>query len=112
MLQSRLAEFFLDVSDFYAETYEEGSLGWKIGLKMIVETHSEYIIRKTQVLAKEFCKNGGEISDFAFRTYYFPSKNDRKTQPYDMKYCKDGRFYERFGFGFFDESSELAMQIF
>ena len=112
MLQSHIANFLLDISDFYAETYKEGSLGRKIGLKIIVETHSEYMIRRSQVLAKDYCKNGGNISDFAFRTYYFPSKNDKKKKPYDMKYCKDGRFYERFGYGFFDEATELAMQVF
>lgn len=122
MLQSHMADFLLDVSDLFL-VLSSGKYRIKddsyylnqnshSALKMVIETHSEYIIRRSQVLAKDYCKNGGNISDFAFRTYYFPSKNDKKKKPYDMKYCKDGRFYERFGYGFFDEATELAMQVF
>lgn len=101
MMQSKLAYLF---SDFSKLSHPQ--------TKLFIETHSEYLIRKTQVMAKKFCNEGNAIENFEFKTYYFPSSDDVKRKPYDMRYCEDGRFYERFGFGFFDEAAELAMQIF
>ena len=104
MLQSHIANFLLDVSDFYAETYKEDSLGRKIGLKIIVETHSEYIIRRSQVISKRFFDRG---KDTPYRVYYFPSDD----KPFDMEYRKNGRFTKEFGSGFTDESSILSFQL-
>lgn len=98
-VQSRIANMLLNACDAFK-------------LQFVVLTASEYIIRQSQVLVKEFCKNGMDINDIPFQTYFFPSKNDRKIEPYDMKYCKDGRFSERFGIGFYDEAIELAIQVF
>lgn len=104
MLQSHIANFLLDISDFYAETYKEDSLGRKIGLKIIVETHSEYIIRRSQVISKRFFDRG---KDTPYRVYYFPSDD----KPFDMEYRKNGRFTKEFGSGFIDESSILSFQL-
>ena len=104
MLQSHMANFLLDVSDLFAETYKENDPMRKIGLKIIVETHSEYIIRRSQILAKRFFSNG-KINPF--RVYYFPTDGE----PYDMEYREDGRFQKIFGEGFTDESSSLAYQL-
>jgi predicted ATPase len=101
MMQSKLAYLFRDFTKLSRPQ-----------TKLFIETHSEYLIRKTQVMAKKFCNEGNAIENFEFKTYYFPSSDDVKRKPYDMRYCEDGRFYERFGFGFFDEAAELAMQIF
>ena len=104
MLQSHMANFLLDVSDLYAETFDEGSLGRKMGLKMVVETHSEYIIRRSQVMAKRFVQRN---QDIPFRVFYFPSDN----KPYDMVYREDGKFENEFGEGFTDESTMLSYQL-
>lgn len=76
--------------------------------KFLVETHSEYLIRRTQVLVAEM---GLEETDLEkqnpFRVYYFP-ENDT---PYDMKYLPSGRFENKFGNGFFDEASNSALTI-
>lgn len=95
-LQSKLADLFSDLNK-------------DRGFKFLIETHSEYLIRRTQVLVAEM-----ELEESAlekqnpFKVYYFPSEG----APYDMGYRPDGRFSEEFGEGFFDEASNLAISLF
>lgn len=103
MLQSHMVNFLMDISDLYSDSFGLDSTERR-HLKIVVETHSEYMIRRSQVIAKRFADRGKEIP---FRTYYFPS--DRK--PYDMVYRKDGRFENPFGPGFTDESTMLSYQL-
>ena len=91
-VQSLLAEFFYDVNHTY-------------GLHFVIETHSEYLIRRSQVVVAENSDNEEWKNPFA--VYYFPEDD----VPYDMKYTKSGRFEEKFGEGFFDTASELNMRI-
>ena len=98
MLQSHMANFLLDISDLYTELSNGKEL------KMIVETHSEYLIKRSQVTARRFAKCGQEIP---YRTYYFPTNRS----PYDMVYTNSGRFKEEFEHGFTDESSILSFQL-
>ena len=91
-LQSRLADLFLD-----AENH---------GVHFIVETHSEYIVRRSQVIvASMFDKNPKYIPSFG--VYYFP--NDGR--PYDMRYKTNGHFMESFGEGFFDEAGKWSREL-
>ncbi|MCF6140507.1 ATP-binding protein [Flavobacterium sp. K77] len=97
--QSLLAELFL-------ETWKE------FGIQFIVETHSEYIIRKSQVLFVEYTKS--DISQVpAMRIQYNPFSviYFDKDGPYEMKYRKDGRFTTEFGTGFFDVNSNLIFDL-
>ena len=98
MLQSHMANFLVDVSDLYAELSNGKEL------KMIVETHSEYIIRRSQVTARRYAKRKLKIP---YQTYYFSL--DRG--PYDMVYTDNGMFQEVFEPGFTDESSILSFQL-
>lgn len=90
-LQSRLADLFAYVSDKY-------------GCQFIIETHSEYIIRRTQAMIAT-----GEVSfeDNPFKVYYFPENG----QPYDMEYQESGLFAKKFGDGFFDEASRQHLTV-
>ena len=92
-LQSKLCDLFFQV---YV----------KNKIKFIIETHSEYIIRKTQLLVKE---NDFEIApnENPFAVLYF--NDDLKV--WNMNYRQDGRFSNEFGTGFFDESSNLAFEL-
>lgn len=92
-LQSKLADMFLDAS--------------QQGVHFIVETHSEYLIRRTQVLVSEKDYDADTIENSPFRTYYFP-KNDL---PYDMKYRPSGNFEEAFGSGFFDVAGKSTREL-
>lgn len=92
-LQSKLCDLFFEVYDKYK-------------VKFIIETHSEYIIRKTQLLVKE---NDFEVkpNENPFAVLYF--NDDLKV--WNMNYRQDGRFSNKFGSGFFDESSNLAFEL-
>jgi len=93
-LQVKLAHLFL-------YTFKE------FGIKFIVETHSEYLLRQSQVLVKEYYKKASDISDNPFMAYYF----EKDDLPYSMEYNKDGKFSNEFGTGFFDVSANLAFDI-
>lgn len=96
MLQSRLADILYEINKTY-------------GLNFIVETHSEYLIRRTQVLVAEMNLSEEELEkQNPFKVYYFPEEG----LPYDMKYRIDGCFSNEFGTGFFDEASNLAFKLF
>lgn len=93
MLQSKLADLFYELNQEY-------------GFRFIIETHSEYLIRKSQVIVGKSNKNDGPFNN-PFRVYYFPSEGE----PYDLPYAKSGRFEEQFGTGFFDEASKWNREI-
>lgn len=101
-LQSRLSDMFYQISQKY-------------GVKIIAETHSEYMIRKSQIKHKSDYDEYKKIKTkpkgphrHMFKTWYLTDTNEY----YDMKYNNDGTFQEEFGSGFFDESSNLAFDLF
>lgn len=94
LLQSRLADMFRDASSH--------------DLKLIVETHSEYFVRRSQVLVAESGFDRLMLKrNNPFRVYYFPVEG----LPYDMKYQTNGYFEEPFGEGFFDEAVKWSCQL-
>ena len=78
---------------------------------LIAETHSECLVRRTQVIVKDksYIDYRDIFRDNPFTTIYFPSK--RGEQPYKMIYQTDGKFENDFGEGFFDEAENLAFEI-
>lgn len=94
--QSLIADMLLEAYKLY-------------NIHFIVETHSEYLIRRSQVLVAQmgFQSNAEADESSPFRTIYVPD-NDR---PYNLFYRKDGKFAESFGPGFFDEASRLMFEI-
>lgn len=98
--QSLLAELFL-------ETWKE------FGVQFIVETHSEYIIRKSQLLFFNYTNISDKITvsmkgiQHPFAVYYF----DKDNSPYEMKYLDSGKFDRNFGEGFYDEASKHTMTL-
>ena len=96
-LQSKLTDFFHEVNKKY-------------GFNFIVETHSEYMIRKSQVLTKTQEYGGlDSLNPNPFKVFYFPV--NLIEPPYEMKYRNDGKFMNDFKPGFFDVSSDLAFDI-
>ena len=95
-LQSKLADMFLDAYENY-------------NIRFIVETHSEYLIRESQVLVSKmgFQSNKESDENSPFRTYYIPKDG----KPYSLGYRKDGRFAEKFGDGFYNESTILTNKM-
>ena len=94
-LQSLLADFFWEVNGKY-------------GCQFIVETHSEYLVRKSQVIVAKQHYSEENISENPFRVFYFRKEG----LPYRMNYRPDGKFSNEFGPGFFDEASNLAFELF
>ena len=80
------------------------------GINFIIETHSEYLIRKTQVLVArmKFTSNDECDDNNPFQTIYIASDKE----PYSLGYRMDGKFKNDFGPGFFDEAVNLMMEIF
>lgn len=95
-LQSKLADLIAEVA---ADK----------GYKFLIETHSEYFIRRTQVRVAEMnIDNEEELEkQNPFKVYYFPENGI----PYDMKFLPSGRFENKFGEGFFDEAAASALTI-
>lgn len=95
-LQSKLGDMFIDA----AETF---------GIQFIIETHSEYLIRKLQVqTAKEVLKP----EDTQIYYFYNPNeipKDEKQIVPINI--LSDGRLNRPFGSGFLDESANLMMEI-
>lgn len=91
------------LADMLLEAYE------KYNIHFIIETHSEYLIRESQVLVSKmgFATNEDSDKNSPFRTYYIPV-ND---VPYSLGYRKDGKFASSFGKGFFNEAADKAFQI-
>ena len=97
-LQSKLCDLFFEIYEKYK-------------VKFIIETHSEYIIRRSQVITakKEFDADDKDVNPNPFSALYFPSKEDEKV--YSLNYQPDGTFENSFGSGFFDESSASTLEL-
>lgn len=93
--QSKLADFFVGLQ--------------KYGLQFIIETHSEYLIRRTQSLVKKLgaadAEKLQEVNPFC--VFYFPDSDNA----YKMQYRTDGKFSNKFGSGFFDEAYNQTLEI-
>jgi len=92
-LQSRLADFFYEVNKEH-------------NLRFIVETHSEYIIRRTQLIGIQNELFTKSIGQNPFKVNYFDKKPE--IGPYLMEYTEEGRFNRDFGEGFYDVSAKLV----
>jgi hypothetical protein len=94
-LQSKLASFFHTVNREY-------------GIEFIIETHSEYLIRKAQlfVAENEYTTDAG-LNPNPFKVNYFDLENG----PYQMNFTVNGKFDRNFGEGFYDEASKNTLAL-
>jgi predicted ATPase len=94
-LQSKLTEFFHDVNK-------------EFGFNFIIETHSEYMIRKAQLIAieEDYIKNQ-DINPNPFKIVYF----HKEEGPYEMEFTEQGKFNIDFGPGFYDEAGSLTLKM-
>jgi AAA15 family ATPase/GTPase len=96
-LQSKLADMFVYCSNNYK-------------IQFILETHSEYLIRRMQGIVAS-----GEFLHDQVNCYYFyhPEKiPEGEQQIYEMQFLEDGSLSKYFGKGFFDESSVLNIALY
>ena len=94
------------LADIFYEAYKD------YGIHFIVETHSEYLILKTQVMVAETkYKTQEELEEKCpFTTYYIPDQSTGES-PYALGYRRDGKFEKSFGCGFYDEAPTLVSKI-
>lgn len=95
-LQSQLAEIIVDAYNEY-------------GIHFIVESHSEYMIRKLQLMVSENLVNNDNVS-----LLYLNSSDRPKHLPLvmDIGMNADGTLKNEFGNGFFDEAIRLSKDLF
>ncbi|MBC8146475.1 MAG: AAA family ATPase [Bacteroidetes bacterium] len=92
-LQSKLAELFHHAYNAY-------------GIRFIIETHSEYILRSSQLIVNKIIKDDSNAI-IPFGVYYF----DKIKGPYKMEFDSEGKFINDFGTGFFDVSRKLSRKF-
>lgn len=94
------------LADLFLETWKE------FGIQFIVETHSEYIIRKSQLLFVDYANPKDSLfppmrlKHNPFTVYYFD-----EIGPYEMKYLENGKFDRNFGEGFYDEAAKKTLEL-
>jgi len=93
-LQSQLADLFLEVHEKYK-------------INCIIETHSEYVIRRSQTLVK---MNEFEVkpNENPFCVYYFEETEGY----YNLDFDSNGKFLKKFGSGFFNVADDHAMDLY
>lgn len=96
-LQSKLANLFIEASE-------------KFSLTFVLETHSEYLIRKLQYLTAR----GAATTDDTIIYYFNPPENipEGENQVKEIRIREDGSMTNDFGHGFFDEADQIALDLF
>lgn len=96
-VQSELINFFSAIMEEYK-------------VRFIIETHSEYLVRKIQTMVAKMKYETQEDLELLcpYKIYYF-QKDDN---PYKMNFRTDGKFSNKFGPGFYDEASNLSFDLF
>lgn len=75
---------------------------------LVIETHSEHLIRKLQVLIAD--KNNNFTSD-KIKIYYVDKDENGVASVQEMKILENGRFESKWPSGFFDKAHELSMEL-
>lgn len=89
--QALLTDMFLDAYENY-------------GVEFLIETHSEYLVRRSQVYVADRFK---DLKSNPFAVFYFPKDNSA----YEMRYTPDGHFEKSFGTGFFDAAATDVLKL-
>lgn len=95
--QSLLADLLIDANK-------------KFNIQFIIETHSEYLIRKLQYLTAKKVIMAGEVIAYYFNHPNKVPKNEKQVKKITIE--ENGTLSQGFGPGFFDEADNLAMQLF
>lgn len=91
------------LADLFVEAYQ------KYNIHFIIETHSEYLIRKLQVMVadKENTLTPNDVS-----LNYVEKDEDGTSHNRQIKIQEDGFLGDSFGSGFFDEATDLSLGLY
>jgi energy-coupling factor transporter ATP-binding protein EcfA2 len=92
--QTKIADLLIDAA-------------WKFGHQFLIETHSEYLVRKLQ-----FFIASGKIKSEDVQIYYFDKSKDGGLKIESINILSDGSLSRPFGSGFFDESDRISLDLF
>ncbi len=96
-LQSKLADFFVCINKFCPK------------VTLIIETHSEYLIRKLQFLVASKKVESEDCIIHYFNSNDRVTKNEPKVKSIEIN--NEGALSDHFGSGFFDEVSLLQIEL-
>lgn len=99
LLQSKLAEMFYEAFILFK-------------IQFVLETHSEYLIRKFQVLIASRSKIAEKTVIPEDILIYYVDSVEHKNVINKITILDDGSLSDRFGEGFFDEADKQAMELF
>ncbi|XOV94596.1 MAG: AAA family ATPase [Bacteroidota bacterium] len=96
-MQSLLADLFYDAVQISKEYFN---------LRLIVESHSEYLIRKLQLnIAKD------EMSKDDAVIHYMDFNSDQDEKHRKIDFAKNGSLSDSFGPGFYDEAAKQSIEL-
>ncbi|OAB30562.1 Protein of unknown function [Flavobacterium fryxellicola] len=96
-LQSKLADVFVEIINYYPE------------LNFIIETHSEYMIRKLQFLTAKKSIGIDKSIIYYFNADKYVTANEPKVKPIEIR--ENGNLSDTFGPGFYDEATQLQFDL-
>lgn len=79
------------------------------GMRFILETHSEYLIRKLQYLVARGEMKSDSVNIFYFNDDHFV--NNREPKIKKIQITNDGNLTDTFGPGFYDEATRLQFEL-
>lgn len=98
-MQSKLADMFVDAAKSF-------------NIQLVIETHSEYLIRRLQFLtAKKELNSEDTIIHYLFHPDSEHTKKSNE-QLRTIRIMEDGRLDKEFGTGFIDEADNLALDLY
>ena len=83
----------------------DAATNYGTGVTFLIETHSEYLVRKSQAIVSDFSTE--QMNNNPFVVYYFRENGEL----YDMEYTESGRFLRNFDTGFFDETAKSRYSV-
>lgn len=96
--QSKLAEMFVDAYKNY-------------NVRFMLETHSEYLVRKLQTLVAKKDISSTDVSIHYIYPHDKKKRPEKTPQVLKINILEDGRLDKPFGVGFFDEADNLALDL-
>lgn len=96
------------LADMFVNAYKERDI------QFIIETHSEYLIRRLQLLVVGVdAEQKLDKNDVSISYIYTKEEAEKENQPLvkNISICEDGYLDDTFGSGFFDEATKLSRKL-